>query len=79
MKIQEILLNIAESLEKKLGEQLNLKEEQSQGDKIMKENIQNSQKKYTNYKNEDNEESKKHDEKYEAHKYYLEDKEEATE
>ena len=43
MKIQEILLNIAESLEKKLGEQLNLKEEQSQGDKIMKENIQNSQ------------------------------------
>jgi hypothetical protein len=43
LKIQEILLNIAESLEKKLGEQLNLKEEQSQGDKIMKENIQNSQ------------------------------------
>jgi hypothetical protein len=43
LKIQDILLNIAESLEKKLGEQLNLKEEQSQGDKIMKENIQNAQ------------------------------------
>ena len=43
MKIQEILLNTAESLEKELGEQLNLKEEQSQGDKIMKENIQNAQ------------------------------------
>ena len=42
MKIQEILLNTAESLEKELGEQLNLKQAQSQGDEIMKENIQNA-------------------------------------
>ena len=43
MKIQEILLNTAESLEKELGEQLNLKEAQRQGDEIMKENIQNAE------------------------------------
>jgi hypothetical protein len=43
LKIQEILLNTAESLEKELGEQLNLKEAQSQGDEIMKENIQNAE------------------------------------
>ena len=42
MKIQKILLNIAESLEKEQGEQF-LKEVQSQGDKIMKGNIQNAQ------------------------------------
>jgi hypothetical protein len=43
LKIQEILLNTAESLEKELGEQLNLKQAQSQGDDIMKENIQNAE------------------------------------